>query len=54
MKYGESLGAITCILKVFQSGLRLYISDLSDNLNISNELICDVSSIKSPVPDSSI
>lgn len=43
MKYGESLGAITCILKVFQSGLRLYtcISDLSDNLNISNGLICD-------------
>lgn len=41
MKYGESLGAITCILKVFQSGLRLNISDLSDNLNISNGLICD-------------
>lgn len=41
MKYGENLGAVTCILKVFQSGLRLYISDLSDNLNISNGLICD-------------
>lgn len=42
MKYGESLGAITCILKVFQSGLRLYtVSDSSDNLYISNGLICD-------------